>query len=78
MADLVIKNVDKETVDRLKKRAKENNRSVEEELKELIERYYGRKQYQSVKVVQQIQDGYRNSGTLFPDSSQDISEERQR
>ena len=78
MPSVLIRNIEKEILDRLKNQAKNNNRSLQEELKEMLEMYSGVKQNRAIEMVQELQKEYKKSGKEFPDSSEDISKERQR
>lgn len=78
MPNILIRNIEKETLDRLKDQAKNNNRSLQEELKELLEMYSGVKQDRAIEMVQELQRKYKAAGKEFPDSSEEISKDRQR
>ncbi|CAN5144628.1 hypothetical protein BH23BAC3_BH23BAC3_11200 [soil metagenome] len=78
MPDVLIRNIDVKVLDRLKEKAKRNKRSLQEELKQLLETYSGVKNEHVVKMVREIQEEYRSTEKLFPDSSEDISRDRQR
>jgi plasmid stability protein len=78
MPNILIRNIEKETLDRLKDQAKNNNRSLQEELKELLEMYSGVKQDRAIEMVQELQRKYKATGKEFPDSSEEISKDRQR
>ena len=78
MPDILIRNIDKEVLERLKNQAKRNNRSLQEELKEMIEIQSGIRQENAISMVEEVQEKYRRTGTIFPDSSEEISKERQR
>ncbi len=78
MPNILIRNIEKETLDRLKAQAKNNNRSLQDELKELLEMYSGAKQDKAIEMVQEFQREYKKSGKEFPDSSEEISKDRQR
>ncbi len=78
MADVLIRNIDQETLDRLKARADFNNRSLQEELKELLEDYSGVNRDKSVEIIREIQERYKASGRIFPDSVDMIREDRER
>ncbi|MEX0661057.1 MAG: hypothetical protein WD381_06440 [Balneolaceae bacterium] len=78
MPNILIRNIEKETLDRLKDQAKNNNRSLQEELKEMLEMYSGVKQDRAIEMVQELQRKYKASGKEFPDSSEEISKDRQR
>lgn len=78
MADVLIRNIDKETLERLKKRAKKNGRSLQEELKELLDNYAKPDVDETRKRVNEILTKYKASGKSFPDSGEELSEERGR
>ncbi|NBC02568.1 MAG: hypothetical protein GVY20_02580 [Bacteroidetes bacterium] len=78
MADVLIRNIDKETLDRLKKQAERNKRSLQEELKELLEIHSGRQSERAIEMVREIQKKYKKSGTIFPDSAEEIRKDRDR
>lgn len=78
MANVLIRNIDDETLKRLKDRAKENNRSLQEELKELVESYAKPDIDETRNRVNEILEKYKASGTQFPDSGEEISKDRER
>ena len=78
MADVLIRNVDKNTLNRLKERAKKNNRSLQEELKELVEFHAKPDLAETRNRVNEILVKYKASGKSFPDSGDEISEDRER
>lgn len=78
MPNILIRNIEEETLNRLKALARNNNRSLQEELKELLEMYSGANQDKVIEMVQELQREYKKSGELFPDSSEEISKDRQR
>jgi len=78
MADVLIRNIDKETLDRLKERAKSNNRSLQEELKELVDNYAKPDIEETRKRVNEILIKYKASGKSFPDSGEELSDDRNR
>lgn len=78
MPDVLIRNIDQEILDRLKARAKHNNRSLQEELKEIVEVYSGIKREMAMERIRIIQDKYKKKGILFPDSAEELSKERER
>ncbi len=78
MPDVLIRNIDEKTLERLKERAKANKRSLQEELKELLEFHSGRNHEKAIEMVREIQEKYKQSGKLFPDSTEEIRKERER
>ncbi|MCC5913655.1 MAG: hypothetical protein JJU46_04700 [Balneolaceae bacterium] len=78
MADLLIRNIDKETLKRLKERAARNNRSLQEELKELVEFHAKPDIDETISKVNEILAKYKASGKTFPNSGDELSEERDR
>lgn len=78
MADVLIRNIDKNTLNRLKERASSNNRSLQEELKELVEFHAKPDIEETRNRVNEILVKYKASGKSFPDSGDELSEERER
>jgi plasmid stability protein len=78
MADVLIRNIDKNTLERLKERAASNNRSLQEELKELVE-FHARPDVEETRSrVNEILVKYKASGKSFPDSGEELSDDRNR
>ena len=78
MADVLIRNIDKETLKKLKERAANNNRSLQEELKELVE-FHAIPDIEATRGrVNEILVRYIASGKTFPDSGDELSEDRSR
>lgn len=78
MADILIRNIDRATLNRLKERAKSNNRSLQEELKELVDSYAKPNFEETRNRVNEILVKYKASGKSFPDSGKELSEDRGR
>lgn len=78
MADVLIRNIDTNTLNRLKERARSNNRSLQEELKELVEFHAKPDIDETRNRVNEILVKYKASGKSFPDSGEELSEERER
>lgn len=78
MADVLIRNIDKETLKKLKERAKSNNRSLQEELRELVDSYAKPDVEETRSRVNDILVKYKASGKSFPDSGEELSEDRNR
>ena len=65
MADVLIRNIDKNTLERLKERAARNNRSLQEELKELVE-FHAKPDIEETRGrVNEILMKYKASGKKF-------------
>ncbi|WP_146198546.1 FitA-like ribbon-helix-helix domain-containing protein [Rhodohalobacter mucosus] len=78
MADVLIRNIDKKTLERLKERAARNNRSLQEELKELVE-FHAKPDIEETRGrVNEILMKYKASGKKFPDSGDELSDDRSR
>lgn len=78
MPDVLIRNIDNKTLQLLKEKAKVNNRSLQEELKELVEAHSGIRQENAIEMVREIQMKYQKKGIIFPDSTEEIREYRER
>lgn len=78
MPDVLIRNIDKEVLKRLKKQAKSNNRSLQEELKEMVEFHAKPEIEETINRVNEMMEKYKKSGRKFPDSGDEISEDRLR
>jgi len=77
MSQILVRNLSPETVERLKKRAKDNNRSLEAEVREILER--------SANVSSSLEEFYRTTaeiraaaGTQTSDAVNLIREDRER
>jgi plasmid stability protein len=78
MPDVLVRNIDRETLDRLKARALSNNRSLQEELKEILE-IHAKPDIESTRNrVSDILKKYEASGRRFSDSGTDLSKDRER
>lgn len=78
MADVLIRNIDRETLKKLKERAKSNNRSLQEELKDLVDSHAKPDLEETRSRVNEILVKYKASGKSFPDSGEELSEDRGR
>jgi len=78
MPDVLVRNIDKETLKKLKEIAKARNRSLQEELKELLELHARPDIEETRNRVSEILETYKASGKLFTDSSDDLSKDRHR
>lgn len=76
--NVLIRNIDEKTLEKLKKKAAANNRSLQEELKELLEMHAGPDIEEVRKMVKDNLEKYRKEGRKFSDSTKDIREDRER
>ena len=78
MPDVLIRNIDEKTLNKLKKIAEKNNRSLQLELKKMLEEYAGADMDEARNMVSEILEKYRDEGRIFSDSTKDIREDRNR
>lgn len=78
MPDVLIRNIDKSTLKKLKEVARAKNRSLQEELKELVELHARPDIEETRNRVSEILESYKASGKSFTDSSEDLSNDRLR
>lgn len=78
MPDVLIRHIDKETLTRLKEKARLNNRSLQEELRQLLITHSGKEIEQARSMVCEIQESYEAEGRMFPDSTEEIRKDRSR
>lgn len=76
--NVLIRDIDEETLEKLKKKAAANNRSLQEELKSLLESYAGPDIETIRAMARESIRKYEAEGRKFSDSSKDISEDRER
>ncbi|MDZ7681583.1 MAG: hypothetical protein U5J63_07730 [Fodinibius sp.] len=76
--NVLVRNIDKETLEKLKKKAAANNRSLQEELNELLEIYADLDIEEGRKVACEYIRKYKAESRKFSDSGKDISEDWQR
>lgn len=76
--NVLVRNIDEETLEKLKKKAAANNRSLQEELKELLEMHAGPDIEEVRRMVRKDLERYRKEGRKFSDSTKDIREDRER
>lgn len=76
--DVLVRNIDEETLEKLKKKAAANNRSLQEELKELLEMHAGPDIEEVRKMARESIRKYKAEGRKFSDSTKDIREDRER
>lgn len=76
--NVLIRDIDEETLEKLKKKAAANNRSLQEELKSLLELYAGPDIEEVRAMARESIKKYKAEGRKFSDSGKDISEDRER
>ncbi len=78
MANLTIRNVDDHVVERLKKRAKDNGRSLEAELRELLKQAANRKSPEELLAIADRIAAMTPEGVKQTDSAELLREDRDR
>lgn len=76
MAEILVRNLDKKTVDRLKKRAKKKGRSLQTEVKQILEQAASIDMDAARKLTSKIRNGLKEK--KFSDSTRLIREDRDR
>lgn len=76
MAQLLIRNLDEQTIQSLKERAKRRNRSLQGEVKAILEEYAGRSDESPQVIAERWQEYF--SGRTFSDSSELVRQDRER
>jgi plasmid stability protein len=77
MPDVLVRNIDEKTLNNLKNRAKRNNRSLQAELKSLLELYAGPELEETKSMVRDIYMRYKAKGKKFSDSAEELSKDRE-
>ena len=78
MPNVLIRNIDNDTLDRLKAKAESNNRSLQGELLEILKESTHPKVEDAKNMVRDLLVEYRTEGRTFSDSVDDIREDRYR
>tara|TARA_R110002050_G_scaffold81767_1_gene175042 strand:+ start:29 stop:271 length:243 start_codon:yes stop_codon:yes gene_type:complete len=78
MPNVLIRNINEETLDRLKSIAERNNRSLQGELLEILKESAGPSIEEARSMVNEILVEYRAEGRMFSDSAADLREDRER
>jgi len=76
--NVLIRDIDEETLEKLKKKAAANNRSLQEELKLLLESHAGPDIETIRAMARESIRKYKAEGRKFSDSTDDIREDRER
>ena len=75
MPDVLIRNLDTKTLGALKRRAKRNNRSLQQELKVILEEAAGLKVVDYLAAADRIRESLKSLGKEFSDSADLIRED---
>jgi plasmid stability protein len=79
MADILIRNLDETTLDRLKKKAMANNRSMNAEIKALLEEYAGTStREEAISMIAEARVSYEAGRKSAPDLMGLLREDRDR
>ena len=78
MAQLLIRNLEDETIQRLKARAKSHGRSLQKELQLIIEEAAQQNPIEAWDAIDQFRSRLEQSGRVFSDSVELIREDRDR
>lgn len=78
MPNVLIRNIDNGTLDRLKSNAEKNNRSLQGELLEILKESASPKTEEARNMVNELLVEYRAEGRMFSDSAEDLREDRDR
>lgn len=78
MPDVLIRNIDEQILEKWKKRAENNNRSLQAELKQFLERNGALDIEETRNMVREELVKYRAEGKMFSDSTDYVRELRDR
>jgi len=78
MSDILIRNIDEKTLKNLKERAKANSRSLQAELKSLLELFGGLEANEVKEEIVKYSADLEKKGKKFPDSTDELRNERDR
>lgn len=78
MPDVLIRNIDEKTLEKLKAKAEKNNRSLQGELHEILRESAGLDIEEARTMVNEILTEYRIEGRTFSDNAEDLREDRER
>ena len=78
MPDVLVRNIDEKTLNNWKKRAERNNRSLQAELKSMLEKHANVGIEETRNMVHEELTKYRTEGKMFSDSTDDLRELRDR
>lgn len=78
MPNVLIRNIDERTLENLKKRAEANNRSLQAELKTILDMHGSVDFEQAKRLMRESIEKYKAEGRVFSDSVDLIREDRDR
>ncbi|HYW93979.1 MAG TPA: hypothetical protein VE870_00160 [Bacteroidales bacterium] len=76
--NVLVRDIDEDILEKLKKKAAANNRSLQEELKNLLEWHAGPDIEQIRSMARESIRKYKAEGRKFSDSTEDIRKDRER
>lgn len=77
MANILVRDLPEKTVEKLKEKAAAKNRSLQAELREILENESEKPNPEEVwNTVNEIYEKYKAEGRTFSDSTQDVREDR--
>lgn len=76
--NILVRNIDEKTLDKLKAKAEANNKSLQEELKTLLESHAGPDIEEVRAMARESIRKYKAEGKMFPDSTEEIRKDRNR
>ncbi len=78
MPDVLIRNIDEETLEKLKAKAAANNRSLQNELHEMINAYTFNNLDEMRSIIAESVEKYKTEGRSFSDSVEELRDDRER
>jgi plasmid stability protein len=78
MPDVLIRNIDEETLEKLKTKAAANNRSLQNELHEMINAYTFNNLDEMRSIISESVEKYKAEGRSFSDSVEELRDDRER
>lgn len=78
MAQVLVRNLSLKTIDALKRRAKAHNRSLQQELKTVLEEASRLLEVDHLAIANRIYENLKKKGIEFSDSAELIREDRER
>jgi hypothetical protein len=78
MPDVLIRGISKRTLDSIKQKAARRGRSVQQELKQVIERFGAQPDVDYFEAARQLREELLERGGVYSDSTETIRRDRQR
>lgn len=78
MAQVLVRNLTAKTLEALKRRAKAHNRSLQQELKTILEEASRLVEVDHLAIADRIRESLKKKGIDFGDSAEQIREDRER